>query len=30
VTAEFNRNVLRVVNRALGGDLTPEAFRHLA
>jgi L-histidine Nalpha-methyltransferase len=30
VTREFNRNVLRVVNRALDGDFHPEAFRHHA
>jgi L-histidine N-alpha-methyltransferase len=30
VTAEFNRNVLRVVNRELGGDLVPERFDHVA
>ena len=30
VTAEFNRNVLRVINRALGADFAPEAFRHVA
>jgi L-histidine N-alpha-methyltransferase len=30
VTAAFNRNVLRVVNRALGGDFVPERFRHHA
>lgn len=30
VTAEFNRNILRVVNRELHADFTPEAFRHLA
>jgi L-histidine N-alpha-methyltransferase len=30
VTREFNRNVLRVVNRRLGGDFRPEAFRHRA
>ncbi|MER7167093.1 L-histidine N(alpha)-methyltransferase [Micromonospora sp. NPDC000207] len=30
VTAEFNRNVLRVVNRELGADFDPEAFRHVA
>jgi L-histidine N-alpha-methyltransferase len=30
VTREFNRNILRVVNRALDGDFRPEAFRHLA
>jgi L-histidine N-alpha-methyltransferase len=30
VTAEFNRNVLRVLNRELGADFDPEAFEHLA
>ncbi|MFC0505873.1 L-histidine N(alpha)-methyltransferase [Micromonospora costi] len=30
VTAEFNRNVLRVVNRELGGDFDPAAFTHVA
>jgi L-histidine N-alpha-methyltransferase len=30
VTAEFNRNILRVVNRATGGDFDPRAFRHRA
>jgi L-histidine N-alpha-methyltransferase len=30
VTCEFNRNILRVVNRGLDGDFRPEAFRHLA
>ncbi|KXK58282.1 dimethylhistidine N-methyltransferase [Micromonospora rosaria] len=30
VTAEFNRNVLRVVNRELGADFDPEAFEHVA
>jgi L-histidine N-alpha-methyltransferase len=30
VTREFNRNILRVVNRAVGGDFRPEAFEHLA
>jgi L-histidine N-alpha-methyltransferase len=30
VTAEFNRNVLRVVNRALAADFDPEAFAHVA
>jgi len=30
VTAEFNRNVLRNVNTALGGDFEPEAFEHRA
>ncbi len=28
VTAAFNRNVLRHVNRVLGADFRPEAFRH--
>ncbi|PKW17571.1 L-histidine N(alpha)-methyltransferase [Saccharopolyspora spinosa] len=30
VTAEFNRNVLRVLNRELGADFEPENFRHVA
>jgi L-histidine N-alpha-methyltransferase len=30
VTAEFNRNVLRVVNDGLGADFVPEAFEHVA
>ncbi|MFV2103264.1 L-histidine N(alpha)-methyltransferase [Micromonospora sp. LOL_024] len=30
VTAEFNRNVLRVLNRELGTELDPEAFSHVA
>ncbi|MEV0701853.1 L-histidine N(alpha)-methyltransferase [Saccharopolyspora sp. NPDC050389] len=30
VTAEFNRNVLRVLNRELGADFAPERFRHVA
>ena len=30
VTAEFNRNVLRVVNRGVDGDFDPEAFAHVA
>ena len=30
VTAAFNRNVLQVINRNLGGDFRPEAFRHYA
>jgi L-histidine N-alpha-methyltransferase len=30
VTAEFNRNVLRVVNRELGADYVPERFTHVA
>jgi L-histidine N-alpha-methyltransferase len=29
-TAEFNRNVLRVLNRELDGDLDPERFGHVA
>ncbi len=29
-TAEFNRNVLRVINRELGGKFDPEAFEHRA
>jgi len=28
VTAEFNRNVLRVINRGLAADFEPEAFGH--
>lgn len=28
VTAEFNRNVLRVINRVLGADFDPARFRH--
>jgi L-histidine Nalpha-methyltransferase len=28
VTREFNRNILRVVNRAVDGDFDPEAWRH--
>jgi L-histidine Nalpha-methyltransferase len=28
VTAEFNRNILRVVNRLAGGDFDPSAFAH--
>ncbi|MFN0073446.1 MAG: L-histidine N(alpha)-methyltransferase [Chloroflexota bacterium] len=28
VTAEFNRNVLRVVNRELNADFVPEAYHH--
>jgi len=28
VTAEFNRNVLRVVNRELDANFVPEAYRH--
>ena len=30
VTADFNRNVLRVLNRELGGDADTDAFRHIA
>ena len=30
VTAEFNRNVLRVLNRELGADFDPGLFRHRA
>lgn len=30
VTAAFNRNVLRVLNRELGADFDPEAFDHVA
>ncbi|RLP87781.1 MULTISPECIES: L-histidine N(alpha)-methyltransferase [unclassified Micromonospora] len=30
VTAEFNRNVLHVINRELGADFDPEAFEHVA
>ncbi|PRX61896.1 L-histidine N-alpha-methyltransferase [Nonomuraea fuscirosea] len=30
VTAEFNRNVLRVINRELNADFQPEAFEHVA
>jgi len=30
VTAAFNKNVLRVLNRELGGDLDEEAFEHVA
>jgi L-histidine N-alpha-methyltransferase len=30
VTAEFNRNVLRVVNRELDADFAPESFEHVA
>lgn len=30
VTAEFNRNVLHVLNRELGADFQPEAFEHVA
>jgi L-histidine Nalpha-methyltransferase len=30
VTAEFNRNVLHVINRELGGDFAVERFQHVA
>jgi L-histidine Nalpha-methyltransferase len=30
VTAEFNRNVLRRINRDLRGEFRPERFRHRA
>jgi L-histidine N-alpha-methyltransferase len=30
VTAEFNRNVLRVMNGGLGANFDPEAFEHVA
>ncbi|MEU4198190.1 L-histidine N(alpha)-methyltransferase [Kribbella sp. NPDC026611] len=30
VTAEFNKNVLRVINRQLGADFDVEAFEHVA
>lgn len=30
VTAEFNRNVLRVINAGLGGEFDPEEFWHYA
>jgi L-histidine N-alpha-methyltransferase len=30
LTAEFNRNVLHVVNRELGADFSPESFEHVA
>ena len=30
VTADFNRNVLNVVNRGLGADFDPHAFEHVA
>jgi L-histidine N-alpha-methyltransferase len=30
ITAEFNRNVLRVLNRELGADFEPEEFEHVA
>ena len=30
VTAAFNRNILRVVNRAVGADFQPDAYEHRA
>ena len=30
VTAQFNRNILNVVNRVIGSDFRPELFEHLA
>jgi L-histidine Nalpha-methyltransferase len=30
VTAEFNRNVLHVINRELDADFSPQAFEHIA
>jgi L-histidine Nalpha-methyltransferase len=30
ITCEFNRNILRVVNRGVDADFDPEAFAHLA
>jgi L-histidine N-alpha-methyltransferase len=30
VTAEFNRNILRVINRRLGANFVPEAWDHVA
>jgi L-histidine N-alpha-methyltransferase len=30
VTAEFNRNILRVVNRTFGADFVPDAYAHEA
>lgn len=30
VTADFNRNVLRVINRELDADFEPDQFRHVA
>ena len=30
ITAEFNRNMLRVLNHELGADFDPEAFQHRA
>ena len=30
VTADFNRNILRVINAELGADFVPDAFSHVA
>jgi L-histidine Nalpha-methyltransferase len=30
ITAEFNKNVLLVLNRELGGDFDPDSFEHVA
>ena len=30
MTADFNRNVLHVLNEQLGGDFDPDRFRHVA
>ena len=30
ITAEFNRNLLRVINRELDADFEPDAFQHVA
>ncbi len=30
ITAQFNRNVLEVLNRRLGADFEPQAFEHVA
>jgi L-histidine N-alpha-methyltransferase len=30
VTAEFNKNILRVINETFGADFDPEAFEHVA
>jgi L-histidine N-alpha-methyltransferase len=30
ITAEFNRNLLHVINRELGADFAPDAFDHIA
>ncbi|MBS1272468.1 MAG: Histidine N-alpha-methyltransferase [Candidatus Marinimicrobia bacterium] len=30
ITAQFNKNILRVINRELDGDFSPDTFRHHA